>query len=97
MNPSLASLRTAVSQKYGDSIEPYGGSDDEGNSMGFRIKGIEATFSVIAIQPPGNFDVQIENFPPGDYVFNRVLTAEEFMDLIEKYRKPMEEWPWCGH
>ena len=94
-HPLIAELIAALEETYGGSYLPYGTSEQEENGTGFRIVGIEATFSVVCLYdtPTGKFDVQIESFPPGDYLFNDVLNLKQLMSLIETYRAPFSAWP----
>ena len=82
-------------QKYGREYEPYGTSAEEIEGTGFRLSSIPATFSVLSFGdiPSETLDYQIERYPPGDYL--RVGQAElnEFLVLIEMYRRPVDEWP----
>ncbi len=64
----LKELLDGVREAYGaHSIEPYGDWDDP-LSVGFRICGISATFSVIVEDrlPERHYNVQIESHPPQD-------------------------------
>jgi hypothetical protein len=38
-------------------------------------------------------DIQIESYPPGDYLYTDVMSVEDFLALIEKYRRPAVHWP----
>lgn len=77
---------------YGTS--PYGTPDEVEDGTTFRVAGIAATFSVIRPSgiEPGRYDVQIESYPPGEYIYTDELTLEAFLSLIEEYRRPMNLW-----
>jgi hypothetical protein len=94
-HPLVSTLIARLERAHGKSYVPYGTSDDEAEGTGFRITGIEVTFSVMCTEdvPAGLYDIQIESSPPGDYLFMDVVTLEAFMTLIEKYRGPRETWP----
>jgi hypothetical protein len=94
-HPLVSTLIARLKHAYGESCVPYGTSDEEAEGTGFRIAGIEATFSVMCTSdvPAGMYDIQVESSPPSDYLYTRVLDLENFMALIEKYRGPRETWP----
>lgn len=81
--------------KYGDSYVPYGTSDFEEEGTGFRIAGIEATFSVMCLSemPMKMYDIQIESYPPGYYLYNGTTDLTGFLSLIDKYKGTLEAWP----
>src|SRR5262249_38784364 len=64
----LEGVREVVGQH---SIEPYGDWDDP-QSVGFRIRGVPATFSVLVVDRlrEQRFNVQIESYPPGSYLYH---------------------------
>ena len=88
-------LIVSLKRKYGESYVPYGTSDEEVEGTGFRIAGIEATFSALCLAETleGKYDIQIESYPPGDYLYNDVLDLGAFMSLIEQFRAPLNDWP----
>jgi hypothetical protein len=43
--------------------------------------------------PEGQYDVQIESAPPGDYLFTAVVSLEEFMALLRAVSGPKNTWP----
>ncbi len=75
-------------------MSPYGTSDEEVDGTGCRIAGIEATFSAIRLPttPSGLLDIQIESFPPGDYIYQAEIPIDAFIGLIEEYRQPQDRW-----
>lgn len=78
-------------------IEPYGDWDDQ-RSLGFRIRGVPATFSVIVQErlPERHFNVQIESYPPQDldYVYHdRAVSLWAFLELVELICGPRYNWP----
>jgi len=94
-DPRIAELVTNLKRIYGESYFPYGTSDEEEDGTGFRIAGIEATFSALCLEdtPDGMYDVQVESYPPGDYLYNAVIDLDCFLPLIEKYRAHINVWP----
>ena len=79
------------------SIEPYGDWDDP-RSVGFRIRGIPATFSIIVEGrlPERHYNVQIESYPPQDldYLYcDRAVSLWEFLDLLSLMSGPRDNWP----
>ena len=96
-NPDVLRLLAALRERYSGAVTPYGTSDesdDEEAGTGFRIDGIAATFSAICPPSPsaGNYDIQIESYPPGDYLYQGNVSLEDFLRLIEEYRQPMTVW-----
>lgn len=91
----ISVLIEELRSRYGAYYVPYGTSDEEKNGTGFRIKDIAATFSVLCLEetPSGQYDIQIESYPPGDYIYTDIVTLDHLLSLIEKYRRPPEYWP----
>jgi hypothetical protein len=94
-HPNIIELIDSLKRKYGESYTPYGTSDEEEEGTGFRITGVEATFSALCLEetPKGMYDIQIESYPPGDYLYNDVVDLDGFLRLIERYRAPIDVWP----
>lgn len=94
----LKELLDGVREAYGaHSIEPYGDWDDP-LSVGFRICGISATFSVIVEDrlPERHYNVQIESHPPQglDYLYDeRAVSLWGFLELLRLISGPRENWP----
>ena len=91
----ISTLIERLEALYPDTYIPYGTSNDEVEGTGFRILDIPATFSVLTFGdiPEDRFNIQIESFPPGDYIYNKEVSLEQLMELIEVYRKPIKDWP----
>lgn len=91
----IAVLIGAVRSRHGASYAPYGTSDEEENGTGFRIQDIPATFSALYLEstPYAQYDIQIESYPPGDYIYTDIVTLDQLMSLVERFRKPIEYWP----
>ena len=92
---TIQKLITAVKSTYGP-VTPYGSETGEEHGAGFRIAGIPAIFSVHTQEgelPPDEYDVQIESFPPGDYLYISITMLQGILDLIAKLQRPEEEWP----
>jgi hypothetical protein len=63
-----------VESRYG-AVTLYGSDPSEEYGTCFFIAGLPATFSVHTQNgelPPGDYDIQIEGIPPGDYIFSSV-------------------------
>ena len=91
----LQNLNDAVESRFGRTT-PYGGDAEDGHGIGFTLEGARATFSVHTQEgtlPLAMFDVQIESNPPGDYIFNDVVTLEAFLSLVAKVHGPIGQWP----
>ena len=93
-HPEIAQLLGELHARYAEAVIPYGTSDAEEDGTGFRIEGIPATFSAIlpAGIRPGRYDIQIESFPPGAYIYQDEVDLAEFLRLVEEYRRPAAEW-----
>ncbi len=91
-------LRRAIQDVFGPTaIRPYGESEDARSSLGFRIDGVDATFSVLVGDwvPGGLYDIQIESYPPGDYVYVDAVSLERFIEIVRLIAGPSESWPTC--
>ena len=92
----LEELLSAIRETYGaHSIEPYGDWDDP-RSVGFRVRGIPATFSLIAEDrlPERHYSVQIESYPPMDYLYiARAVSLYGFLELLTLISGPRNNWP----
>jgi hypothetical protein len=94
-HPRIIELVANIKRKYGESYMPYATSDQEEEGTGFRIAGIEATFSAMCLAetPEGMYDIQIESYQSGNYLYNAVIDLNGFLSLIERYRAPLDIWP----
>ena len=94
---SIESVIRAFRAKFGqDALVPYADSDEDPYGAGFMINDVPATFSVITQDgtlPEGQYDVQIESYPPGDYVFTNIVSLEELLRLADLIAGPREQWP----
>ncbi|WP_254507277.1 hypothetical protein [Anatilimnocola floriformis] len=93
-DPSIETLLTELRRRYADRLISYGTSPLEEDGTGFRLQGVPAVFSALTIDgtlPSGRFDVQIESYPPGDYVFNEEY---EFDALLEAIADVVERGVW---
>jgi hypothetical protein len=94
----IEELLREVRETYGPhSIEPYGDGEDP-RSVGFRVCGISATFSVIAEDrlPEDHYNVQIESYPPQsvDYLYHAWgVSRYRLLELIEVISGPRDRWP----
>src|SRR5688572_28621149 len=93
----IAALLSAVRSKFGEQALSYhGGSWTEVDGVGFTVVGVPATFSVHTHDgtlPDGQYDLQIEGVPPGDYIFADVVSLDALLALVERMSKPPSEWP----
>ncbi len=88
-------LIDAVEAVYGPVIL-YGSGQSEEHGTCFKIAGIPATVSVHTQDgdlPSGQYDVQIEGVPPGDYIFATVLSLEALLEQMARLRGPEDAWP----
>ena len=93
----IQELLKAIREAHGtDSIVPYGDSDDP-LSVGFRIDGIPATFSVLVEDrlPEQHYNVQIESYPhQGHYLYcDRAVSLWGMVDLVKLLSGPRDNWP----
>ena len=82
----IEQLLDGVRETHGaHSIVPYGDWDDP-RSVGFTVRGIPATFSVLVEERPPqlHYDIQIESHPPGDYLYHdHAVSLWQFMQLLK--------------
>jgi hypothetical protein len=94
-SPAIQELLARVSAAVAPaSVSPYGTGDEETHGHGFTISGVPAIFSVHTQDgnlPAGTFDLQIESSPPGDYVYNAVVEADDV--LLHIARVAIGDWP----
>ena len=60
------------------------------------IAGVPATFSVHTQDGQlenGKYDIQIEDNPPGEYIYTDIVELDEFMKLVAQVCGPKEGWP----
>lgn len=88
-------LIASVEAEHGP-VTVYGSEPSEEHGTCFTIAGVPATFSVHTqggTLPPGQYDVQIEGVPPGDYVYTAVVSLEAFLGLVRRIGEPQDRWP----
>jgi hypothetical protein len=94
----IEELLNGVREAHGThAVEPYGDWDDP-RSVGFKIRGIPATFSVICEDrlPERHYNIQIESYPQQDldYLYHeRAVALWGFLDLLRLMSGPSENWP----
>lgn len=84
---SIAKFLKSLSKTYGNRVKPYGTNLGEEHGTAFRIEGVDATFSVLTLDgslPHERYDVQIESFPPGDYLLTAEYGTRELFSVIER-------------
>ena len=94
-SPEIQTLIDEVENRYG-TVTLYGSDPSENHGMCFIIGGVPATFSVHTQDGKlrsGDYDIQIEGSPPGEYIFSSVVSLATFLELIERVRGPEEQWP----
>jgi|CXWL01.2.fsa_nt_gi hypothetical protein len=94
-HPCIVELIACLERKYSETYVPYGTSENEELGNCFRITGIDATFSALCLTdtPTGFYDIQIESYPPGDYVYTDTVNLADILALVRKYKAPMNDWP----
>lgn len=93
---SIKNLRIQLFSDFGeDNIKPY--TPDTPHSICFMLDDIPATFSVITIDgtlPLNVYSIQIENNPPGEYIYNDdEISLDDLIELIKRYTPNMDDWP----
>lgn len=98
-DPSIHRLLSELRKAYPDAVAPYGGAfenaEDE-HGLGWRLEGAPVTFSAITLDgtlPAETYDVQIESYPPGDYLITGQYSLEELLHLVQRYFGPEAQWP----
>ena len=85
-----------VESRYGP-ISLYHSKPTEKYGTCFTLDGIEASFSIFRNRKKvdkGTFNIQIESQPPVYYLYyNERFPLDEFIEIIETYKHPIEEWP----
>lgn len=99
---SIRQLLSELRKACPDAITPYGGdferAEDE-HGLGWRLEGAPVTFSAITLggtMPAETYDVQIESYPPGEYLFTGRYPLAELLQLVRRYFGPEGEWPTTG-
>jgi hypothetical protein len=93
--PEIQRLIDAVEALHG-LVALYGSEPTEEHGTCFKIAGAPATFSVHTREgelPPGQYDIQIEGVPPGEYVYTSVVSLETFLKLVARMKGPEVQWP----
>lgn len=92
----IQSLVSAVEEIHG-AVTLYGSNELEEYGTCFTLKGIPVTFSILTpdgARECGQFDVQIEGQPPGDYMYNMErCSLDEFLQTVEIFKLPPKSWP----
>jgi hypothetical protein len=96
-DPSIERLLQAVYAEFGQSvIRPYGTYPAEQYGTGFQIAGVQPTFSALTLDgslPEGQYDIQIESYPPGDYLYTDIVALDQFIELVRLTSGPQAFWP----
>jgi hypothetical protein len=91
---SVETLLSELRRRYGDRLVLYGTSHLEAHGMAFRLEGVPAVFSVLTrdgTMPFGRFDVQIESYPPGDYLWVDEYEHDALLKVIADVDRG--DWP----
>lgn len=79
-----------------DAVYPYGDWDDP-TSVGFRVRDVPATFSVIVTDrlPEDHYSIRIESWPPEklDYIYSAIVSGYAFLDIVRLVAGPRDQWP----
>jgi hypothetical protein len=97
-------MHSAAIQTLIDAVEAQHGpvtlrtGDDDGHGIFFGLADVPASFSVHTQEgrlPPNDYDIQIEDDPPGDYVYTSVVSLTQFLELVAQIAgaQPDELWP----
>lgn len=91
----IQNLIDAVEVKYG-TIALYGSQVAEEHGTCFKIKDVQATFSVHTHDgelPSGQYDIQIEGVLAGDYIYTAIVSLDRFLILVKRMHESMDRWP----
>ncbi|MBR7801721.1 hypothetical protein [Undibacterium fentianense] len=89
----IQKLIDAVELEYG-TIILYGSIAKEEHGTCFMIKDVHATFSVNTNDgelPSGQYDIQIESQPAGDYIYTAAVSLDSFLGLVKTMHKSMDK------
>jgi hypothetical protein len=93
----IEAVLSAVREKYGrDALTYYGCDEGEAHGACFRVWSVPASISIHTQEgalPDGQYDVQVESIPPGDYILSSVVGLEALLGLVEQLRQPTDKWP----
>lgn len=91
----IQALIDRLKNEYGSGFLLYGSYEQENEGLGFRIESMPVTFSVLCLagMQPGQYDFQIESYPPGDYCITGEANIEKLLALVSSYKAPKTEWP----
>ena len=96
---SIRNLLRALHESYPGTTKPYGcafESAEEEHGLGWRLEGAPVVFSAITFDgklTADTYDVQIESYPPGEYLFTGQYSLAELLQLVRRYFGPEVEWP----
>ncbi len=93
-SPQIKKLIDSIENEFG-AIEYYGSPEEEEHGVCFKLAGIRATFSILALDSKlkSSYDIQIEGIPAGDYLYTCEVTHSEFINLVQKFKGPESKWP----
>lgn len=96
-------MRSQEIQKLIDAVEAvhgpvtlWGSDALEEHGTCFKIVGIAATFSIHTQDgklPLGQYDVQIEGVPPGDYIYTSIVSLDILIKLVARMQGSEDQWP----
>jgi hypothetical protein len=93
----IQDLLEGVCEIFGrDAVCAYGDWDDP-RSIGFRIRNVPATFSVVTTDrlPDEHYSIQIESWPPEnlDYIYSAIVSLSGFLEIVRLIAGPKNHWP----
>lgn len=91
----IQNLIDAVEVEYG-TVALYGSLPSEEHGTCFKIKDVQATFSVHTQDgelPSGQYDIQIEGVPAGDYIYTEIVSLSNFLNLVKRMHESTDNWP----
>lgn len=93
-NKHIEKLIRHLIQIYGKRYNPWATSEDIKEETGFKLSGIDVSFSVIIGNDEENmYSIQIESSPPGDYLYCNEVNFEQLIELIKIFEGPSSSWP----
>ncbi len=91
----IQNLIDAVEIEYG-TVVLYGSQVTEEHGTCFKIKDVQATFSVHTQDgelPSDQYDIQIEGVPAGDYIYTEIVSLSTFLSLVRRMHESTDNWP----
>ena len=81
----LQTLIRHLQRTYGARYQPCPAQDEDAPLLQFCIQDIPATISVLfAAREPGDFYVQLESRPAGEYLYTTISSISGLVELIDR-------------